>query len=54
MIVSESLTQLPRPAHKRWSDAFLAAFALGFGLGVVTLDAHLTSFLGLSVTLLPR
>jgi toxin-antitoxin system PIN domain toxin len=52
--VFKSLTQLPRPAHKRWSDAFLAAIAMGFGLGVVTLDADLTSFPGLSVTLLPR
>jgi len=52
--VFKSLTQLPRPAHKRWTDAFLAAFAMGFGLGVVTLDADLTSFPGLSVTLLAR
>ena len=52
--VFRSLTQLSRPAHKRWSDAFLAAFAMGFALGVVTLDADLTSFPGLSVTLLGR
>jgi uncharacterized protein len=52
--VFKSLTQLPRPAHKRWSDAFLAAFAMGFGLEVVTLDADLTSFPGLSVRLLAR
>ncbi len=52
--VFKSLTQLPRPAHKRWSDAFLAAFATGFGLGVVTLDADLTSFPGLFVRLLVK
>jgi toxin-antitoxin system PIN domain toxin len=52
--VFKSLTQLSRPAHKRWSDAFLAAFAMGFGLRVVTLDADLTSFPGLPVTLLAR
>jgi len=52
--VFNSLTQLPRPAHKRWSDAFLAAFAMVFAMGVVTLDADLTSFPGLSVRLLAR
>jgi toxin-antitoxin system PIN domain toxin len=52
--VFKSLTHLPRPAHKRWSDAFLAAFAMGSGLAVVTLDADLTGFPGLLVTLLGR
>ena len=50
--VFKSLTQLDRPAHKRWTDAFLAAFAMGLGLEVVTLDADLTSFPGLPVRLL--
>ena len=50
----KSLTGLPRPAHKRWTDAFLAAFALGFGLEVVTFDADFSSFPGLSVQLLAK
>ncbi len=53
-VVFKSLTQLSRPAHKRWTDAFLAAFAMGYGMEVVTLDADLTSFPGLSVKLLAR
>ena len=52
--VFKSLTQIPRPAHKRWTDAFLAAFAMGFGLEVVTFDADLTTFPGLSVRLLGK
>lgn len=48
----KSLTQLPRPAHKRWTDAYLAAFAVGSGLEVVTFDSDLTSFPGVSVRLL--
>ncbi len=45
-VVFKSLTQLPRPAHKRWTDAFLAAFAMSLGMEVVTLDADLTFFDG--------
>jgi uncharacterized protein len=52
--VFKSLTQRRSPSHKRWSDAFLAAFAMGFGLEVVTLDADLTTFPGLPVRLLGR
>ncbi len=52
--VFKSLTQLPRPAHKRWSDAFLAAVAMGFCVGVATFDADLASFPRLSVSLLAR
>jgi len=52
--VFKSLTQLASPAHKRWTDAFLAAFAMCLGMEVVTLDADLTSFSGLSVRLLRR
>ncbi len=52
--IFKSLTQLSRPGHKRWTDAFLAAFAVGHGLEVATLDADLTSFPGLSVNLLAR
>ena len=40
------------PALKRWSDAFLAAFAKCLGLEVVTFDADFSSFTGLSVRLL--
>jgi len=35
-------------------DAFLAGFAMGFGLEVVSFDADLTSFAGLSVRLLAK
>ncbi len=49
-----SLTQVPRPVHKRWTDAFLAAFAQGHGLEVVTFDADLGGFPGLSVRPLAR
>jgi len=52
--VFKSLTQISRPAHNRWTDAFLAAFALGSGLEVVTFDADLTGFAGLSVRLLAK
>jgi toxin-antitoxin system PIN domain toxin len=52
--VFRSLTQMPRPAHKRWTDAFLAAFALGSGLEVVTFDSDLSTFPGLSVRLLAK
>lgn len=48
----KSLTQTPQPAQKRWSDAFLAAFAKCLGLELVTFDADFTSFTGLSVRLL--
>jgi toxin-antitoxin system PIN domain toxin len=47
--VFKSLTQIPQPAQKRWSDAFLAAFAISLGVEVVTFDADFTSFSGLSV-----
>jgi predicted nucleic acid-binding protein len=50
--VFKSLTLLPRPAHKRWSDAFLVAFATTLGMQVVTFDTDLTNFPGLSVRLL--
>jgi toxin-antitoxin system PIN domain toxin len=52
--IFKSLTQAPRPAHKRWTDAFLAAFALGLGLEVVSFDADMTSFPGLSARLLAK
>ena len=48
----KSLTQLPRPAHKQSTDAFLAAFATTLNSAVVTFDADLTAFPGISVTLL--
>jgi len=50
--VFKALTQISRPAHKRWTDAFLAAFALALGLDVVTFDADLSGFPGLAVRLL--
>lgn len=50
--VFKSLTQAPHPAQKRWSDAFLGAFAMNLGLEVVTFDADFKGFSGLSVRLL--
>ena len=52
--VFKSLTQIPRPEHKRWTDAFLAAFAMRSGLEVVTFDADLTGLPGVSVRLLAK
>jgi len=52
--VFRTLTQVSRPAHKRWTDAYLAGFALNLGLSVVTFDADFTGFPGLSVRLLVR
>jgi toxin-antitoxin system PIN domain toxin len=52
--VFKSLTQTPQPAQKRWSDAFLAAFAMCLGLEVVSFDADFQGFSGLSVRLLTR
>ena len=50
----KSLTQIPRPAHKRWTDAFLAAFAQRLGSEVVTFDSDLTTFPGVTVRLLTK
>ena len=50
--VFKSFTQLTRPAHKRWTDAFLAAFAKALDLEVVSLDAGLTGFPGVAIKLL--
>ena len=50
--VFKSLTQTSQPAQKRWTDAFLAAFAMCRGLEVVTFDADFAGFKGLSVRLL--
>lgn len=47
--VFRSLTQSQQPAQKRWTDAFLAAFAMSLGLEVVTFDTDFKSFPGLSV-----
>lgn len=52
--VFKSFTQTPQPAQKRWSDAFLAAFARCLGLEIVTFDADFTNFSGLPVRLLSR
>jgi predicted nucleic acid-binding protein len=50
--IFKSMTQLPRPAHRQWTDAYLAAFAATLGLDVVTLDTGLTGFPGVTVKLL--
>jgi len=52
--IFKSLTQIARPAHKRWTDAFLAAFAMGLGAEVATFDADLATFPKLSVRLLGK
>jgi len=41
-----------RPAPKRWTDAYLAAFAVAAGLEFVTFDQGFRQFDGLNLTLL--
>jgi uncharacterized protein len=50
--VFKSLTQLSRPAHKRWTDAYLAAFATAIHAEVVTFDADFNRIPGVAVKLL--
>ena len=52
--IFKALTQTPRPAQKRWTDAFLAGFAMGLGLEVVTFDADFMSLPGVQARLLGR
>lgn len=40
------------PAPKRWMDAYLAAFARGYGISVLTLDSDFLDFEALDVRLL--
>lgn len=46
-------TQLGTFSHRRWNDAYLAAFATAGGYEVVTFDRGFTQFSGVSITLLP-
>ena len=48
----QSLTQSSFPAHKQWTDAYLAAFAECHSMEIVTFDAGFKSFAGLRVQLL--
>lgn len=41
--------RLPSASPKRWMDAYLAGFAQGHGISLVTLDKDLTNFSGLAV-----
>ena len=50
-VVFKSFTQRPVPGHKRWTDAYLAAFAAALGFEVATLDSGLTGYPGVSVNL---
>ena len=50
--VFKMLTQSPFPAHKQWTDAYLAAFAQCLALEIVTFDAGFKSFTTQSVRLL--
>ena len=45
----KALTRGSRPAHKDWSDAFLASFAICSGLEVVRFDADFTRFRNLTL-----
>ena len=53
-IVLRSLTHDHKIATKRWSDAYLAAFAIADGLRVVTFDTGFTQFAGLDVLVLGK
>ncbi|MEQ1948911.1 MAG: PIN domain-containing protein [Bryobacteraceae bacterium] len=46
------MTQHPKGGPNFWTDAYLAAFALGAGLTVVTFDKGFQKFKGLRVHLL--
>lgn len=46
------LTQSAFPGQGRWTDAYLAAFALGHGLVLVSFDRDFSRITGLEVTLL--
>jgi len=45
-------TREPTPSHERWTDAYLAAFAVAVGLRLVTLDKGIHRFAGLDWLLL--
>ena len=45
-------TRTNRPAHQTWTDAYLAAFARGHGLRVVTFDRAFTKYEGTDVLVL--
>ena len=44
-----SLTQAESPAHDRWTDAYLAAFAAVSGHQLVTFDTGFSCFTGIDV-----
>lgn len=46
------LAGFPRPAPKLWVDGYLAAFAINYGIPLVTLDADFLQFEGLQTRLL--
>ena len=50
--VFKSLTQSQFPAHKQWTDAYLAAFAQCLSLELVTFDGDFRSFTGQNVRVL--
>jgi hypothetical protein len=50
--VFKSFTKRAVPGHKRWTDAYLAAFAATLSLDVVTFDAGLSGYPGASVKFL--
>lgn len=51
-IVLRTLTHDHKIATKRWSDAYLAAFAIADGLRFVTFDAGFSQFAGLDALVL--
>ena len=50
--VFQAATLRPRPATKRWADAYLAAFAKIAGLSLVTFDRSFPRLDGLDIELL--
>lgn len=45
-------TQLPQPAVQLWTDAYLAAFAQGHGLRLLTFDADLRRYAAIELVVL--
>jgi predicted nucleic acid-binding protein len=44
--------QIATPAPKRWMDAYLAAFARGYDIPIITLDSDFLDFPELDVRML--
>jgi len=47
-----SYSEADSPSHERWTDAYLAAFAVGISAQLVTFDKGFSRFVGLDLHLL--